>query len=84
MEEIHRTENFEAILRPAERLCSLPQQENIATVYAIATAGNRDQIWYEPVDAGSVSNRYHRTRKTQRKRSRLDFGRSYRSVDLVP
>ncbi|WP_346844313.1 hypothetical protein [uncultured Rothia sp.] len=55
MEEIHRTENFEAILRPAERLCSLPQQENIATVYAIATAGNRDQIWYEPVDAGSLA-----------------------------
>ncbi|MFW0155227.1 protein kinase [Rothia sp. P6271] len=43
-------------MRPAERLCSLPTHEDIATVFAISSTGDKEYIWYEQTDAGTLEN----------------------------
>ncbi|MFW0109562.1 protein kinase domain-containing protein [Rothia sp. P13129] len=45
-----------AEMRPAERLCSLPTHEDVATVFAISSAGDNEYIWYEQTDAGTLEN----------------------------
>lgn len=55
MEEIPHGPASEALLRPADRLCALTQHQHVATVFALASSGARDQIWYEQVDGGTLA-----------------------------
>ncbi len=52
--EIVDAQNHPGQLRPAERLCSLPEHPHVLTVLALATANQREQIWYEPAHAGTL------------------------------
>lgn len=56
LEEIVRHDHSTQLLRPAERLCSLPEHPHVATVYAIASGKTHDQIWYEEAEAGTLAD----------------------------
>lgn len=56
LEELVRNERSVHLLRPADRLCSLPEHPHVATVYAIASSKAHDQIWYEEAEAGTLAD----------------------------